>query len=172
MSCAQPAPSPSTTVPGNIFLVGLMGAGKTSVGRLLARHFGKVFYDSDQEIERRTGVKIPIIFEIEGESGFRAREEQVLRELAALTNIVLATGGGAVLREENRHALKRNGTVVYLRASLDGLGGLLGGQLSQHLGLGSVFWGTSAMAVLATGCAYRVWRMRHPAGEAAGQTTA
>ena len=98
-----------------------MGAGKTSVGRLLARHFGKVFYDSDQEIERRTGVKIPIIFEIEGESGFRAREEQVLRELAALTNIVLATGGGAVLREENRHALKRNGTVVYLRASLDDL---------------------------------------------------
>ena len=98
-----------------------MGAGKTSVGRLLAKRFGKTFYDCDQEIERRTGVKIPVIFEIEGEAGFRAREEHVLRELAALTDIVLATGGGAVLREENRQALKQNGTVVYLRASLDDL---------------------------------------------------
>ena len=121
MSSAPPAPQPSTAFAGNIFLVGLMGAGKTSVGRLLARHFGKTFYDCDQEIERRTGVKIPIIFEIEGETGFRAREEHVLRELTALTDIVLATGGGAVLREENRRALKQNGTVVYLRASLEDL---------------------------------------------------
>ena len=98
-----------------------MGAGKTSVGRLLARRFGKTFYDCDQEIERRTGVKIPVIFEIEGEAGFRAREAHVLRELTALTDIVLATGGGAVLREENRRALKQNGTVVYLRASLEDL---------------------------------------------------
>ena len=121
MSSAPPAPPLATSVAGNIFLVGLMGAGKTSVGRLLARRFGKTFYDCDQEIERRTGVKIPVIFEIEGEAGFRAREEHVLRELAALTDIVLATGGGAVLREENRRTLKQNGTVVYLRASLEDL---------------------------------------------------
>ena len=121
MISAPQAPPASTTVPGNIFLVGLMGAGKTSVGRVLARRFGKTFYDCDQEIERRTGVKIPVIFEIEGEAGFRAREEHVLRELTALTDIVLATGGGAVLREENRQALRQNGAVVYLRASLEDL---------------------------------------------------
>jgi shikimate kinase len=108
-------------VPGNVFLVGLMGAGKTSVGRLLAKQFGKTFYDCDQEIERRTGVKIPVIFEIEGEEGFRAREAAVLRELADLHDIVLATGGGAVLREENRRLLTQKGTVVYLRASLEDL---------------------------------------------------
>ncbi len=112
---------PAAAIPGNIFLVGLMGAGKTSVGRLLAKRFCKVFYDCDHEIERRTGVKIPVIFEIEGEAGFRTREAAVLRELAARHDIVLATGGGAILREENRHALKQNGTVVYLRASLDDL---------------------------------------------------
>lgn len=98
-----------------------MGAGKTSVGRLLAKRFGKTFYDCDQEIERRTGVKIPVVFEIEGEEGFRAREAAVLQELAALHDIVLATGGGAVLREENRRALMQHGTIVYLRASLDDL---------------------------------------------------
>lgn len=105
----------------SIVLVGLMGAGKTSVGRLLAKRFGKTFYDCDQEIELRTGVKIPVIFEIEGEAGFRAREATVLRELAALKDIVLATGGGAILREENRQTLMQGGTVVYLRASLDDL---------------------------------------------------
>jgi shikimate kinase len=108
-------------IPGSIFLVGLMGAGKTSVGRLLAKRFGKTFYDCDHEIERRTGVKIPVIFEIEGEAGFRAREAAVLKELASLNDIVLATGGGAVLREDNRQVLMKNGTVVYLRASLDDL---------------------------------------------------
>jgi shikimate kinase len=102
---------------GNIFLVGLMGAGKTSVGKLLARRLGKVFYDSDHEIERATGVRIPVIFEIEGESGFRARETRVLAELAKSSDIVLATGGGAVLAEENRRLLSEHGTVVYLRAS-------------------------------------------------------
>lgn len=118
----EPAASASqASIPGNIFLVGLMGAGKTSVGRLLARRFGKTFYDSDQEIERRTGVKIPVIFEIEGEAGFRSREATMLRELAMLKDIVLATGGGAVLREDNREVLKHNGMVVYLRASLDDL---------------------------------------------------
>ena len=121
MTSANSAPQALASIPGNIFLVGLMGAGKTSVGRLLAKRFCKTFYDCDQEIERRTGVKIPVIFEIEGEAGFRAREETVLRDLAALTEIVLATGGGAVLRDANRRELKRNGTVVYLRASLDDL---------------------------------------------------
>jgi shikimate kinase len=103
-------------IPGNIFLVGLMGAGKTSVGKLLARRLGKAFYDCDQEIERATGVKIPVIFEIEGEAGFRAREARMLAELAVRSDIVLATGGGAVLSAENRKLLAGNGVVVYLRA--------------------------------------------------------
>jgi shikimate kinase len=103
-------------IPGNIFLVGLMGAGKTSVGRLLAKRLGKAFYDCDQEIERATGVKIPVIFEIEGEAGFRAREARMLAELAGRHDIVLATGGGAVLSADNRKLLAGNGVVVYLRA--------------------------------------------------------
>jgi len=104
-------------VPENIFLVGLMGAGKTSVGKLLARRLGKVFHDSDHEIERATGVKIPVIFEIEGEAGFRARESRLLSDLVHRRNIVLATGGGAVLSLENRKLLSQCGTVVYLRAA-------------------------------------------------------
>ncbi|MGQ0523294.1 MAG: shikimate kinase [Betaproteobacteria bacterium] len=103
--------------PGSIFLVGLMGAGKTSVGRALARRLHKQFCDSDHEIERLTGVKIPLIFEIEGEAGFRLRETKVLTELTQRPDIVLATGGGAVLSEQNRRLLKQHGTVVYLRAS-------------------------------------------------------
>lgn len=105
----------------NVFLVGLMGAGKTSVGKMLAKRLGKTFYDSDHVIESRTGVKIPVIFEIEGEAGFRAREAAVIDELTALDNIVLATGGGAVLSQANRQALHDRGTVVYLRASVDEL---------------------------------------------------
>ena len=101
----------------NIFLVGLMGAGKTSVGKLIARRLGKTFYDCDHEIESATGVRIPLIFEIEGESGFRQREAKMLADLVQRRNIVLATGGGAVLGEENRRALTGHGTVVYLRAS-------------------------------------------------------
>ena len=101
---------------GNIFLVGLMGAGKTTVGRLLARRLKLRFYDSDQEIERRCGVKVPLIFEIEGEAGFRAREEQLVAELTALEGIVLATGGGAVLAVASRRDLSARGTVVYLHA--------------------------------------------------------
>jgi shikimate kinase len=101
---------------GNVYLVGLMGAGKTTVGRLLARRLKLRFYDSDHEIERRCGVKIPVIFEIEGEAGFRAREEQAIAELTALQGIVLATGGGAVVSEENRRRLAAGGTVVYLSA--------------------------------------------------------
>ncbi len=105
----------------NVFLVGLMGAGKTSVGKMLAKRLGKTFHDSDHVIESRTGVKIPVIFEIEGEPGFRAREAAVIDELTALDNIVLATGGGAVLSPANRQALRDRGTVVYLRASVDEL---------------------------------------------------
>ena len=105
----------------NIFLVGMMGAGKTSVGRMLARDLGKTFYDSDQHIEARTGVKIPVIFELEGEASFRAREAAAIEELTALHNVVLATGGGAVLSEANRQALHTRGTVVYLRASVNEL---------------------------------------------------
>ena len=108
-------------MPENIFLVGMMGAGKTSVGRMLARNLGKTFYDSDQVIEARTGVKISLIFELEGESGFRAREAAVLDELTSLRGIVLATGGGVVLREVNRQVLRSRGTVVYLRASVNEL---------------------------------------------------
>ena len=105
-------------VPGSIFLVGMMGAGKTSVGRVLAKRLQKSFYDSDQVIEDRTGVKIPVIFEIEGEAGFRVRESAVIDELTALRDIVLATGGGAVLIETNRDRLRTRGTVVYLRATV------------------------------------------------------
>jgi shikimate kinase len=107
--------------PDNIFLVGMMGAGKTSVGKALARDLGKTFYDSDHLIEARTGVKIPVIFELEGEAGFRAREAAVIDELTAQHNIVLATGGGAILSEPNRQALRARGTVVYLRASVHDL---------------------------------------------------
>lgn len=106
---------------GNVFLVGLMGAGKTSVGKLLAKRLGKTFHDSDHVIEARTGVKIPVIFEIEGEHGFRARESSIIDELTALDNIVLATGGGAILSPANREALRSRGTVVYLRAGVDEL---------------------------------------------------
>lgn len=101
---------------GNIFFVGLMGAGKTTIGRLLAKHLDMPFYDTDHEIERRTGVRIPLIFEVEGEIGFRKREIAVIEELSQLEDIILATGGGAVLMQENRKALKQNGNVVYLRA--------------------------------------------------------
>ncbi|MBI2754072.1 MAG: shikimate kinase AroK [Betaproteobacteria bacterium] len=100
----------------NLFLVGLMGAGKSTVGRLLARRLKRSFYDSDHEVERRCGVGIPVIFDIEGEHGFRAREAQVIAELAALDGIVLATGGGVVLDAENRRRLAARGTVVYLHA--------------------------------------------------------
>jgi shikimate kinase len=100
----------------NVFLVGLMGAGKTSVGRLVAKRLGKHFVDCDHEIEARTGVRVPVIFEIEGEEGFRQREAQVLESLTAMHDIVLATGGGAVLRPENRAALAARGFVIYLRA--------------------------------------------------------
>ena len=101
----------------NLFLIGLMGAGKTTLGRRLAAQLNRAFYDSDQAICERTGVSVPTIFEMEGEAGFRAREAAVIDELSALSGIVLAAGGGAVLREENRRRLHERGTVVYLHAS-------------------------------------------------------
>ena len=101
----------------NLYLVGLMGAGKTTVGRLLAKHYGCGFFDSDYEIEAHTGVKIPVIFEIEGEAGFRKREEAAIAELTALSGVVLATGGGAVLSPNNRDRLRKNGVVIYLRGT-------------------------------------------------------
>jgi shikimate kinase len=108
-------------VTGNIFLVGLMGAGKTTVGKLIAKHLNRPFVDSDHEIEKRTGVNIPLIFELEGEAGFRTRETAVIEELTGQRNIVLATGGGAVLSQRNRDNLRRNGTVIYLRAKVEDL---------------------------------------------------
>jgi shikimate kinase len=108
-------------VTGNIFLIGLMGAGKTTVGKLIARHLNRPFFDSDHEIEKRTGVNIPLIFELEGEAGFRTRETAVIEELTGLKNIVLATGGGAILSPRNRDNLRGNGTVIYLRARVEDL---------------------------------------------------
>jgi 3-dehydroquinate synthase len=102
----------------NIFLVGLMGAGKTTIGRLLARRLGMRFIDSDHAIEARTGASIPWIFEIEGEASFRRREADMIRELSAQEGIVLATGGGAVLNPDSRALLAARGTVIYLRASV------------------------------------------------------
>jgi len=102
----------------NIFLIGPMGSGKTAVGRHLARMMRLPFYDSDEEIVRRTGVDIPYIFEKEGEAGFRMRESEVLDRLTQLEGIVLATGGGAILRPENRRWLSGRGRVVYLKTSV------------------------------------------------------
>jgi shikimate kinase len=100
----------------NVFLVGLMGAGKTTIGRALAKRLGKAFYDCDREIEARTGVRVAHIFEIEGEDGFRKREAEALDRLTALEDVVVATGGGAVLDPANRERLKSRGFVIYLYA--------------------------------------------------------
>ena len=105
----------------NIFLIGPMGAGKTTIGRQLARELKMAFYDSDREIEAHTGVNIPLIFELEGEEGFRKREQAAIDELTQKQNIVLATGGGAVLRKQNRRHLSERGTAIYLYSDLDSL---------------------------------------------------
>jgi shikimate kinase len=105
--------------PGSLFLVGPMGAGKSTIGRQLARALHMPFHDSDREIEQRTGVDIPLIFELEGEPGFRRREREVINALTALPDIVLATGGGAILDADNRHLLASRGRVVYLHTSVD-----------------------------------------------------
>ena len=101
----------------NIILVGLMGAGKSTIGKQLARRLKLEFFDSDRYLEERTGVSIATIFSIEGEDGFRDREQEIIEELTAKRGIVLATGGGSVLREANRISLMNNGTVIYLKAS-------------------------------------------------------
>lgn len=103
----------------NIFLIGPMGAGKTTIGRLLAKNLGVGFIDSDKEIEKRTGVSIPMIFEYEGEAGFRKREAEILADLTQTDSIVLATGGGSILFPENRECLRKRGFVVYLHCPVD-----------------------------------------------------
>ena len=105
--------------PGSLFLTGPMGAGKSTIGRQLAKQLGMPFYDSDHEIESRTGVDIPLIFELEGEAGFRKREAAIIDELTDLPDIVLATGGGAILDPENREHLKSRGRVIYLHATVN-----------------------------------------------------
>ena len=105
--------------PGNLFLTGPMGAGKSTIGRQLSKQLRMVFYDSDREIENRTGVDIPLIFELEGEQGFRKRERLVIDELTSLPNIILATGGGAILDADNRKHLAERGLVIYLHASVN-----------------------------------------------------
>lgn len=104
-----------------IYLVGMMGAGKTTIGRALARRLGWQFVDLDHELESRCGVRVSIIFDIEGEQGFRKRESAALDECTRRSGIVLATGGGAVLAPQNRRYLRERGVVVYLRASVDEL---------------------------------------------------
>lgn len=100
----------------NIFFVGPMGAGKTTIGRQLAKQLKREFFDSDREIEKRTGASIPLIFELEQEEGFRKREQAMIDELTQLDSIILATGGGAVLAPENREHLRSRGFVIYLYA--------------------------------------------------------
>ena len=106
---------------GNLILVGMMGSGKTTMGRALAKHLSKAFVDSDEAITQRTGVTIPHIFDVEGESGFRLRETAAIRDLVERDDMVLATGGGAVLEQQNRTLLQHNGIVIYLKASVHDL---------------------------------------------------
>lgn len=111
----DPIPDPSDRP---IFLIGMMGSGKTTVGRRLAAALGRAFVDADRELEQRCGVAVSTIFELEGEDGFRRRETQLIQELTRRSGLVMATGGGAVLRDENRALLRERGLVIYLRASL------------------------------------------------------
>jgi len=106
---------------GKIIFVGPMGAGKTTIGRQVAASLNWEFFDSDRLVEERTGVSIPLIFDLEGEEGFRWRETEVIKDLSSMPNIVLATGGGAIVREENRAALKQNSLVIFLHASIEQL---------------------------------------------------
>ena len=105
--------------PNRVFLIGPMGAGKTTIGKQVAQSLGMTFRDSDQEIQQRTGVDIPTIFEYEGEEGFRQREEQVIDDLTQVDQLVLATGGGAVMREKNRQHLSARGIVFFLACSAE-----------------------------------------------------
>lgn len=112
---------PCMSMQGNIFLIGPMGVGKSTIGRKLAALTSKQFIDADQELEARTGVSISVIFDIEGEDGFRRREAALLNELTEKDDIILATGGGAILSEANRQVLRARGYVVYLHADIDTL---------------------------------------------------
>lgn len=103
----------------NIFLIGPMGAGKSSVGKYLAQQLNKTFYDVDEQVEIRTGVDIGWIFDLEGDAGFRKRESEIIAELTQLSNVVIATGGGSILEEANRAILSDRGTVIYLDISLN-----------------------------------------------------
>ncbi|MGI9333478.1 MAG: shikimate kinase AroK [Gammaproteobacteria bacterium] len=107
------------SIPSNIFLVGLMGAGKSTVGRQLAKALQKDFVDCDKALEERTGASISLIFDIEGEAGFRQRERDMLFELTERDDTVLATGGGVILLEDNRARLRSRGLVVYLNAPIE-----------------------------------------------------
>ena len=102
----------------NIFLIGPMGSGKTTIGKQLAKQFGLEFYDCDHELERLTGASVNLIFDLEGEAGFRLREKEVLKRLSAKTGVLIATGGGTVCHEENRLLLRSRGFVVYLKTSI------------------------------------------------------
>jgi shikimate kinase len=106
---------------GNLILIGMMGSGKTTMGRALAKHLNKTFIDSDEEIQLRTGVTIPHIFDVEGEVGFRVREAQVIADLMQRDNMLLATGGGAILTEQTQSLLPQNGVVIYLRTQVHDL---------------------------------------------------
>jgi len=107
------------TLPKRVVLVGPMGAGKSTIGRMLSKELGYRFLDSDRIIEERCGANIPWIFDVEGEDGFRQRETAMLRELSEEQGTVLATGGGAVMRAENHELLKKDAVVIYLRTSLE-----------------------------------------------------
>ena len=117
----------------NIFLIGLMGSGKTTIGRILSKSLNKDFYDSDHVVEEKTGVKVPLIFEYEGEVGFRKREESVLKELICHKNIVLATGGGVILSKNNCKLLSDNGHVIYLKSNCEDLVARMTGDQSRPL---------------------------------------
>ncbi|MFW6346449.1 MAG: shikimate kinase AroK [Halomonas sp.] len=103
----------------NLILIGPMGAGKSTIGRLLAAELSRDFLDTDHEIQARCGADIPWIFDVEGEAGFRDREVQMIDELTRREGLVIATGGGAILREENRRALRDRGTVIYLLTTVE-----------------------------------------------------
>ena len=102
----------------NVYLIGPMGSGKTTIGQRLARKLGLEFLDSDHELEAQTGASVNLIFDVEGEKGFRDRETRMLEELTGRQGVLLATGGGAVLRKENRNLLGSSGLVIYLRTSV------------------------------------------------------
>lgn len=121
MQSPENGPEASHSGDRPVFLVGMMGAGKTTIGRHLARLLDREFIDLDHELESRCGVRVSLIFDIEGEEGFRKRETTALEECTRRRNIVLATGGGAILSPENRHYLAQRGLVIYLRATAEEL---------------------------------------------------